>query len=59
MPVDAVSWIDRMIQYTVAGGKLNRGLATVAVMRTLTEAAGQSLTPKVCYRYNFHFKIKK
>ena len=46
MPAEAVTWIDRMIEYTVAGGKLNRGLATVAVLKTLATASGRTLSSK-------------
>ena len=44
MPEEAVAWVDNMIQYTVAGGKMNRGLALVSVRRTLAQASGHSLT---------------
>lgn len=46
MPEEAVAWVDNMIQYTVSGGKMNRGLALVSVRRTLAHAKGHSLTNK-------------
>mmetsp|Transcript_18179 Transcript_18179/g.27269 ORF Transcript_18179/g.27269 Transcript_18179/m.27269 type:complete len:436 (+) Transcript_18179:125-1432(+) len=39
MPAEAVEWAKTMMDYTVPGGKLNRGLTVVAVHRTLTQAA--------------------
>jgi len=38
MPETAVEWCKTMMDYTVPGGKLNRGLTVVAVHRTLTQA---------------------
>lgn len=38
MPTEAIEWCRTMIDYTVPGGKLNRGLTVVAVHRTLTQA---------------------
>ncbi len=38
MPPTAVEWCKTMMDYTVPGGKLNRGLTVVAVHRTLTQA---------------------
>ena len=38
MPAEAIDWCRTMIDYTVPGGKLNRGLTVVAVHRTLTQA---------------------
>ena len=35
MPPTAVAWIDHMIGYTVAGGKMNRGLATMACIKSI------------------------
>ena len=35
MPEEAVNWIDKMLKYTVAGGKMNRGLALMSVQKTL------------------------
>ena len=49
MPHEAVRWVDEMIAYNVAGGKMNRGLATMAVHRTFAEAKGIPLTNKVNY----------
>ena len=47
MPADAVAWVKDMILYTVDGGKMNRGLATVDVIRTLAARDGRSLSNKV------------
>lgn len=38
MPIEAVEWCKTMMDYTVPGGKLNRGVTVVAVHRTLTKA---------------------
>ena len=46
MPDEAVEWIDRMIKYTVNGGKMKRGLALMAVQQEIAKAAGQTLTNK-------------
>lgn len=46
MPSEAVEWVRKMIKYTVDGGKMNRGLATVSVIRTFAEKNGQTLTNK-------------
>jgi len=32
---EAAAWVERMIEYSVPGGKLNRGMTVVAVYRTL------------------------
>ena len=39
MPDDALEWVKTMLDYTVPGGKLNRGVTVVAVHRTLTKAS--------------------
>ena len=49
MPSEAVAWVDKMIQYTVAGGKMNRGLSLMAVQKTLSDAKGRALTNKVSH----------
>lgn len=36
---EAAAWVDRMVEYSVPGGKLNRGLTVVAVYRTLLGGA--------------------
>lgn len=46
MPQEAVEWVTRMIKYTVDGGKMNRGLATVSVIRTFAKTKNQTLTNK-------------
>ena len=35
MPEEAVEWVEKMLAYTVAGGKMNRGLALMSVHSTL------------------------
>lgn len=47
MPTEAVSWVENMIRYTVAGGKMNRGLATMDVHRTLATANGIAISDKI------------
>jgi len=46
LPNEAVRWTERMLDYTVAGGKMNRGLALMAVQQTLAKAKGQELSKK-------------
>lgn len=46
MNPEATAWCDRMIEYTVAGGKMNRGLALMSVQQTLAKASGKTLTNK-------------
>lgn len=36
-----------MLPYTVAGGKMNRGLTLMSVQQTLAKAKGKTLTPRV------------
>lgn len=38
MPQEALDWCATMMDYTVPGGKLNRGVTVLAVHRTLTQA---------------------
>lgn len=44
MPEGAVSWVDRMVEYTVNGGKMNRGLAVVDIQRTLSHSMGKAVS---------------
>jgi hypothetical protein len=46
MPDEAVKWIDHMLEYTVAGGKMNRGLAIMSVQQTLAQHKGKKLSNK-------------
>jgi len=46
LPDEATAWVERMMEYTVAGGKMNRGLSTVSVRKTFAKANGTSLTNK-------------
>jgi len=41
-PAEAIAWIREMMDYTVPGGKLNRGITVLAVYRTLLD---RDLTP--------------
>ena len=41
LPKPAVEWLDRMMRYTVPGGKLNRGLAVVHSAATLSKVGGR------------------
>jgi len=43
---EATNWVKRMMDYTVAGGKMNRGLALMDVQKTLAKDAGRSLSNK-------------
>lgn len=47
LPQEAVDWVAEMIPYTVAGGKMNRGLAVLDVQRTFAKHNGQQVTNKV------------
>ncbi len=53
MPDEAVQWVRRMLTYTVAGGKMNRGLSLMAVQTTLAQSAGRSLSDKVNISFIF------
>lgn len=44
---EGTNWVNRMMQYTVAGGKMNRGLATLSVRNTFAKLVGHTLTNKV------------
>ena len=46
MPEEPTLWIERMLQYTVAGGKMNRGLAAMACQATLAESQGKTLSDR-------------
>lgn len=46
MPAEALAWVDRMINYNVAGGKMNRGLAVLDVQKQLYAVRGEPITPK-------------
>eukprot|EP01041_Mallomonas_annulata_P007126 gene7126-14494_t len=47
LPKEAVAWTEKQVNYNVAGGKMNRGLATVSVHKTLALATGTPLTNKI------------
>jgi len=57
MPDEAVEWVRKMIKYTVDGGKMNRGLTTMTVQKTLTESKGRRMTNKVSSSFHTHNKI--
>ena len=58
MPDEAVKWLDRMIDYTVAGGKMNRGLAMMSAYKTLLNSKGMNLTIKVSRQnMNYYFLL--
>ena len=44
MPPEAVEWVRGMLNYTVAGGKMNRGLALMSVQGTLAKSDGRTLS---------------
>lgn len=46
LPEEANEWVARMLTYTVAGGKMNRGLSTLSVRGTFAKLVGHSLTNK-------------
>mmetsp|Transcript_104076 Transcript_104076/g.204131 ORF Transcript_104076/g.204131 Transcript_104076/m.204131 type:complete len:494 (-) Transcript_104076:72-1553(-) len=43
---EGTEWVGRMMSYTVAGGKMNRGLATLSVRKTFAKLVGHSLNNK-------------
>lgn len=44
MSDEATNWVDAMLNFTVAGGKMNRGLALMSVQDTLAKAKGHTLS---------------
>jgi farnesyl diphosphate synthase len=46
MPEEAVEWIREMMDYTVAGGKMNRGLACMSCLATVADSNGKKLTDR-------------
>jgi len=46
MPFEPCDWIDRMIEYTVNGGKMNRGLAMMEAQKLLAKSSGRKLSNK-------------
>lgn len=47
LPQEAVNWVAEMIPYTVAGGKMNRGLAVLSVQQTFAKHRGKPVSNKV------------
>jgi hypothetical protein len=52
MPEEAVAWTNRMVNYTVSGGKMNRGLAVMSAHSILAKAKGKTLSIKVFFLSN-------
>ena len=51
---EGTEWVGRMMSYTVAGGKMNRGLATLSVRKTFAKLVGHSLNNKVhSHKYKY------
>lgn len=46
LPQEAVDWVAEMIPYTVAGGKMNRGLAVLSVQQTFAKHRGKTVSNK-------------
>lgn len=46
MPAEPTEWIRNMMDYTVAGGKMNRGLAAMACLDTLYKSQGKTLSDR-------------
>jgi hypothetical protein len=44
VPADGAAWVRRMMDYTVPGGKLNRGLTVLHTARILSKVRGARLT---------------
>jgi len=51
MPANEVKWVERMLQYNVKGGKMNRGLMVVESVLELAQFKGQELSPKEISRF--------
>lgn len=50
---EGTEWVGRMMSYTVAGGKMNRGLATLSVRNTFAKLVGHTLNNKVLKMHSF------
>jgi len=51
MPAKEVQWVERMLNYNVKGGKMNRGLMVVESVKELAKYKGKTLTPQEISRY--------
>lgn len=51
MPANEVKWVERMLQYNVKGGKMNRGLMVVESVLELATFKGQKLSPQEISRF--------
>ena len=49
VPADGEAWVARMMDYTVPGGKLNRGLTVLHTARILADARGEKLTKQQAF----------
>lgn len=45
-----MNWVSYMLEYTVAGGKMNRGLSLMSVQKHLFLSFGKEITNKVSDR---------
>lgn len=46
LPTEAVNWVEKMVNYTVAGGKMTRGLTVMNVQQLLAASEGRPLSNK-------------
>jgi hypothetical protein len=51
MPAKEVLWVERMLNYNVKGGKMNRGLMVVESVKELAKYKGQALSPQEVSRF--------
>jgi farnesyl diphosphate synthase len=51
MPPNEVKWVERMLEYNVKGGKMNRGLMVVESVLELASFKGQTLSPREVSRF--------
>jgi len=51
MPPNEVKWVERMLEYNVKGGKMNRGLMVVESVQELAKFMGKELSPQEVSRF--------
>ena len=51
MPANEVKWVERMLNYNVKGGKMNRGLMVVESVKALAAFKGKKLSPQEISRF--------
>lgn len=51
VPAREVKWVERMLNYNVKGGKMNRGLMVVESVKELAKFHGKTLSPQEVSRY--------